>query len=89
LEHYFQGSGNVANANLLVMLFQNQVETESSQASSFGTKTKLSMTRKRSNPNIILVCPRGLLMFLAHTPNLVEIINVGEEAIFQIIIRNK
>jgi hypothetical protein len=64
MEHYFHCSGNVANANPLVMPPQSQVETQSSQASSFDTKTKLSMTRKRSNPNVILV----------------EIIDVGEEA---------
>lgn len=76
MEHYFQCSGNVVDA-------KPQGETKSSQASSFGTKTKLSMTRKCSDLNVILVCPRGLPMFLAHTPNLVEIIDVDEEAKFQ------
>jgi hypothetical protein len=63
LEHYFQCSGNVANTNPLVMPPQSQVETQSSQASSFDTNRKLSMIRKRSNPNVILVCPSGLPMF--------------------------
>jgi hypothetical protein len=43
-------------------------------------KQNCQRQKKHSNPNVILVCLSGLPMVLAHTPNFIEIIDVGEEA---------